>query len=324
MNLNEIALPVKKDIDEFNDYFKGLMKTKVALLDIIVKYLTKQKGKQVRPILVFLSAQLVKEVSHRSFIAAGMIELLHTATLIHDDVVDKAAERRGIASINVEWNNKIAVLVGDFLLSKGLLISVDNGEYNFLQVTSRAVKRMSEGELLAVDMIKKKEIDEETYFKIIADKTASLMSACCEIGAVSSTDDKSIHETLRDYGEYVGTAFQLKDDLFDYTAKSFIIGKPVGNDIKEKKITLPLIHSFTNAENGESKKIYKMIRKGKLKTAELEYIIDFAKNNGGLDYTYKKAIEFSEKAKFAISNFQDSDAKTSLLNFAEFVVQRNS
>lgn len=324
MNLKEIASPIQNELDQFDKFFKSLMKTDVALLNLVISYITKKKGKRVRPTLVFLSAQIAGTVSQRSYFGAAMVELLHTATLIHDDVVDMAKERRGLASINAEWNNKIAVLVGDFLLSKGLLVSVDNNEYKFLQSTSTAVRRMSEGELLSIDKSKKIDCDEETYFRIIADKTASLMATCCEIGAMSTSDDANIQKKLKDFGEYSGIAFQLQDDLFDYLSQSFTIGKPVGNDIKEKKITLPLIYSFANSSSSESKKIYSMIKKGNLKKDDINLIIDFAKNKGGIEYTRAKAEQYSQLAKDCLVDFPDSQAKTSLMNFADFVINRKS
>jgi octaprenyl-diphosphate synthase len=325
MNLKEISSPIQNHLLEFNKYFKDKMDTKVSLLNIIIKYLTQKKGKQVRPVLVFLSAEMVSGVNDRSYVAASLVELLHTATLIHDDVVDQAQERRGLASINAEWNNKIAVLVGDFLLSKGLIAAIEADEFKFLKVTSHAVKRMSEGELQSVDKSRKLEITEEEYFQIISGKTASLMSACTEIGAISVSDDPKDHELLAEYGENLGMAFQIKDDLFDYITKSSLIGKPVGIDLKEKKITLPLIHSFTKVSNDEQKQIKKLIKKGnKLSKKEIKYIIDFAKVNGGIDSSMEKAFEFSNKAIQSIKKFPDSEAKESLTKFAKFVVERNS
>lgn len=324
MTLNEICLPVKENIENFHEYFKNTMQTKVSLLNIVLRYITMRKGKRVRPALVFLTASMVGEISERSNIGAAMIELLHTATLVHDDVVDKALERRGVASINAEWNNKIAVLIGDYLLSKGLQVSVNNNEFEFLKVTSKAVQRMSEGELLSMDKSRKLEITEQEYFQIISDKTASLLSSCCEIGALSVTDDKIIHEKMCLYGEYVGIAFQLQDDLLDYLSKSSILGKPVGNDLKERKITLPLIFAFSQSTKSEVKEIFKKIKAGKLTSSDISEIIEFVKIKGGIDYTYNKAISYSNQAKELIKDFPDSPSKTSLLNFADFVVERKS
>jgi len=322
MTIKEISKPIINHLDEFDGFFKSLMQTDVALLNLVLRYITKKKGKQVRPVLVFLSAGLCGDISKRTYIGASMVELLHTATLIHDDVVDQASERRGMASINVSWNNKIAVLVGDYLLSKGLLASTDNNETQFLGVTSKAVKRMSEGELLAIDKSKSFDIDEKTYMRIISDKTASLMSTCCHIGAISTTDSVEIQTNLANYGEYVGIAFQLKDDLFDYQTKSSIIGKPVGNDLREKKITLPLIESFKNADKSDTKKVTSLIKNGKLSNSDISLIVDYAKANGGVDYTIKMSHLFAEKAQQEISSLPESVYKNSLYNFSDYVVNR--
>jgi octaprenyl-diphosphate synthase len=324
MTLNEICLPVKENIESFHEYFKNTMKTKVSLLNLVLRYITMRKGKRVRPALVFLTASMVGKVSERSNIGAAMIELLHTATLVHDDVVDKALERRGVASINAEWNNKIAVLVGDYLLSRGLQISVNNDEFDFLKVTSKAVKRMSEGELLSMDKGRKLEITEEEYFQIISDKTASLLSSCCEIGALSATNDKTIHEKMCLYGEYVGIAFQLQDDLLDYLSKSSILGKPVGNDLKERKITLPLIYAFSKSSKSEVKEVFSKIKSGKLSNTDISEIIEFVKLKGGIEYTFNYAKSFVNKAKELLNDMPDSPSKISLLNFADFVIERKS
>jgi len=324
MTLADIAKPIKNDLDQFNSFFKKQLKTEVALLDLVLKYITKKKGKQIRPILVLLSSGLCGNINQRAYIGASLVELLHTATLIHDDVVDEADERRGIATINVSWNNKIAVLIGDFLLSKGLLTSIDNNEFEFLKITSTAVKRMSEGELLSIENSRKVDTSEETYFKIISDKTASLMASCTEIGARAVTDDPDTLKKLRDFGEYLGIAFQLKDDLFDYTTKSSIIGKPVGIDIKEKKLTLPIIYALQQIEPNEAKKIVKKIKKGKLKTSEVKEIIDFVNEKGGVEYTKQKAYSYIDKAKDLIKDFPDSDYKKSLYNLSDFIIDRNS
>jgi octaprenyl-diphosphate synthase len=324
MDLKEISKPIQKDLEEFNDYFKNLLKTDVALLTLVLKYLTSKKGKQIRPILVFLSAGLCGKVNQRSFVGAAMIELLHTATLVHDDVVDQATVRRGIASINSEWNNKIAVLVGDFLLSLGLQTSVKNDEFRFLKITSQAVQLMSESELMAIDKSKKFSITEENYFKIINGKTASLISSCCEIGAFSSSNSEKDSENLRDFGTYLGLAFQIRDDLLDYVSKSSLIGKPVGNDIKEKKITLPLIYALSNADNSKQKEIIKLIKSDKIKKDEINYIMDFVKKMGGVKYSQDKAKEYCGQAKNFIMDYPESEYKTSLINLTDFVIDRIS
>ncbi len=324
MNLDEFSKPIKQDLVKFNAYFKEILNTNVPLLNIIIKYITQKKGKQLRPVLVMLSAQLCGEINERTYTGAAMVELLHTATLVHDDVVDEASERRGLASINAKWNNKIAVLIGDFLLSKGLIISVESGEALFLVATSKAVKRMSEGELLAIDKSRDFIIDEEVYFRIISDKTASLMAACCEIGAISASNDREVHKKLELFGEYVGIAFQIRDDILDYTSKSFLIGKPVGNDLKEKKITLPLIYALSKISPDTGEKIVKQIKKGKLTKQKIDEYIKIAVDNGGIEYAESKANYYIDKAKEIIVEFPDSDAKTSLLEFSDFVLDRNN
>lgn len=324
MKLSEIILPIKKELEEFDKYFKNSMSSKVSLLDLIIRYLTKKKGKQVRPALVLLTAQMIGEISERTYIGASMVELLHTATLIHDDVVDQASERRGMATINTEWSNKISVLVGDFLLSKGLLIAVEKGEYQFLNVTSKAVKRMSEGELLGIEKGKKVDLTESTYYEIISGKTASLMSSCCEIGAVSVSNNEEDQKKLCEFGELVGTAFQIKDDVLDYTSKTLTLGKPVGNDIREGKITLPMIYALSQSTGRDKSKVQSLLKKSKNTNDEVKFVVDFVRNNGGIEYAEKEAYKFSELAKIKISGYKDSAAKQSLLHFADFVVERNS
>lgn len=324
MNLKEITLPIKSDLEEFDKFFKAQMKTDIPLLNIVLSYLTKKKGKRIRPALVFLSAGLVGGINARTHTGAAMVELLHTATLIHDDVVDRAEERRGIPSLNAKWNNKIAVLVGDFLLSKGLLVSIDGEEFSFLKATSTAVKRMSEGELLAIEKIKSAAIDEETYFRIISDKTASLLATCCHIGALSATADKNIHEKMKEYGEMLGVAFQLRDDMFDFISKKGVIGKPVGNDLKEKKITLPLIHAFSNSTAKEKKAIYGMIKKGKLSSKDIDHIVGFAKEKGGIEYTYDMSVTYIRKAEKLIREMPESPYKAALTQFSDFLINRES
>jgi len=323
MTLSDITLPIKNELREFDKFFDEQLKTNISLLNLVLRYLTSKKGKQIRPIMVFLSAKISGGINKRTFIGASLVELLHTATLIHDDVVDEASERRGIASINAKWNNKIAVLIGDFLLSKGLLISVENKEFDFLEVTTKAVKRMSEGELLSLDKSKRYDLDEEKYFQVISDKTASLIATCCKIGAISATNDTNVQNALEKYGENIGIAFQIRDDIFDYISKSSLIGKPVGNDIKEKKITLPLLYALKNNPD-DANTIIKMIKKGKLQKNEIKYIIDFVIQKKGIEYAENKAIEYVNKAKNVLDIFPDTEEKKSLINFADFVIIRNS
>jgi octaprenyl-diphosphate synthase len=323
MNIKEISAPIQQHLEEFDNYFKELMRSKVSLLDLIVQYITKKKGKRVRPALVFLTAELSGGVSKRSFIAAAMVELLHTATLIHDDVVDEASERRGLASINAAWSNKIAVLFGDYLLSKGLLTAIDNDEFEFLKSMSLSVKRMSEGELLQIQKSKEFNINEEVYFRIISDKTASLLANCCQMGAISATSDLEKQKALYEYGELIGLAFQIRDDIFDYVSHSRTIGKPVGNDLKEKKITLPLIHSLNNAPKSEAKNILKIVKNGDLRKKNIQAIVKFVIEYGGMEYAASKAKELSAQAIDKLDIFQDSDSKKSLINFANFVIERD-
>ncbi len=322
MTIKEISEPIAHHLKDFEKYFKSQMKSNVSLLDLIIRYMTQKKGKQVRPTMVFLSAQACGGVTDRAYVGAAMVELLHTATLIHDDVVDQSSERRGIATINAEWNNKIAVLVGDFLLSRGLLTAADNNEIEFLRITSRAVRRMSEGELLQIQKSKDFNVDEETYFRIIADKTASLLATCCEVGAASSTGDTKIREALKDYGENVGIAFQIRDDIFDFGGDKKI-GKPIGNDLKEKKLTLPLLYSFARVSKKSSKEVLKIIKKGDLSTENIGKVSAFVYENGGIDYSEKTARSYASKALERIEFLPGSEAKTSLMNFANFVIDRD-
>lgn len=322
MTLSDISAPIATHIEEFQPFFRGMLKSKTALLELVVRYIVRQRGKRVRPMLVFLSAALCGEVSRRTYIAAAMVELLHTATLVHDDVVDEANERRGMASINAVWKNKVAVLAGDYLLSRGLMIAVENDEFEFLRVTSTAVRRMSEGELLQIQKSRQRNTDEETYFRIIADKTASLISTCCEIGAVSSTADPEIRTALRNYGEYVGLAFQIRDDILDYVSRSKVLGKPVANDLKEKKITLPLIYACSQVSPKEAKRVVSAVKSGKLSDDDIANIMAFVEKNGGIAYATRRAFEFAEQAKHILGKFPDSPAKRSLCAFADFVVNR--
>ncbi len=324
MDLSTISRPIDQHLKEFRRFFRDSMHSKMLLLDTVVRYILRQKGKQVRPMLVLLAAEVAGGVSRRTFVAATMVELLHTATLVHDDVVDEADERRGFPSINAVWKNKVAVLVGDYLLSRGLLVAVENNEFGFLSLTSDAVRRMSEGELLQIQKSRKLDIREEEYFRIISDKTASLIGTCCELGATSATEDMSAREALRNYGEAVGIAFQIRDDIFDYVSSDADIGKPTGNDLKEKKLTLPLIHSINNAPRRESRKILSMVKSGEESQERTDAVRQFVTQYGGLVYAERTAIEYCEKARAAIAPFPDSPAKRSLLGFVEFALKRNA
>ncbi len=323
VNLNEIIQPIKTELLEFEHSFKKAMFSKVKLLNIISHYILRQKGKRIRPTLVFLSAKLVGDINESTFHAATLVELLHTATLIHDDVVDESDMRRGFPSLNAIWGNKVAVLVGDFFLAQGLLLSLRHKEYRFLHITSEAVRRMSEGELLEIQSAASNSFDEGIYFEIISNKTASLISACCELGAASTTDDEIVLHKLKNFGENLGVAFQLRDDLLDYMGETSLTGKPIGSDIKDGKITLPLIYALKNSSRKESRRVMKII-KNNPRSKDIFYVIDFVKSYGGIDYTLKVAEEYLEKAKYLISDFSDSPAKTALLKLADFVLERVS
>lgn len=321
MDLREISRPIEHHITAFEKVFSQAIKSKIGLVDLVTKYIVRQKGKRVRPLLVLLSGELCGGVNEKTYRGAALVEILHTATLIHDDVVDDADTRRGIASINAVWKNKIAVLMGDFLLAKGLLLSLDHDDFRFLKITSTSVRRMSEGELHQIQKSRQLDMDEPTYLQIIGDKTASLLSTCCEIGASSSSDDPEKHRLLREYGENVGLAFQIRDDLLDYVGRKSITGKPTGLDLSEKKLTLPLIHALSRAPKKEGKEIISGIKSGgkKMKVRE---VVEFVTRYGGLEYAASRAGHFAAQAKSSLGTFPDSPARQSLLAFADFVVQR--
>jgi len=320
-NLSEISRPIKLELKEFNNQFKQAMRSNVRIVDLVARYILKQKGKKIRPLLVLLSAKLSGGVNERSFRGANLVELLHTATLIHDDVVDEASKRRGLPSINAVWKNKIAVLMGDYLLSRGLMLAVENEDFDFLKTVTNTVRRMSEGELLQINKTRKLDIDEETYFKIISDKTASLLSTCCEIGARSATNDTELIDAMAEFGEYLGIAFQIRDDILDINGKTSVIGKPLGGDIKEKKITLPLIYSLESVEKKDRESVLKLIKNAKKKENVLA-VIDFIKAHGGINYAYKIAADYSQRAKDKLKLFPDSESKLALEALVDFVIER--
>ncbi len=322
LKLTDIISPINDDLSKFNNHFKESLKSKVPLVDIVTKYILRQKGKKIRPTLVLLAAKASGGVNESTFRGATLVELLHTATLVHDDVVDGAEKRRGLPSINAVWKNKVAVLIGDYLLSRGLMISVDGNDFEFLRVTTNTVKRMSEGELLQIGKTKKLDIDEETYYKIISDKTASLLSTCCEIGALSASEAHEKRIAMRNYGEYLGMAFQIKDDILDYSGRSSIVGKPLGADIKEKKITLPLIYALDQAKLDDSKRIIKLIKKG-FKNGGVKDVIDFVNLHKGIEYSYNSANKFSQKAKDELAIFPNSESKSALIDLVDYVIARN-
>jgi octaprenyl-diphosphate synthase len=319
--LSQISKPIKSELIQFNQLFKEALKSKVGIVDLIAKYILKQKGKKIRPLLVLLSSKASGGISDRTFRGATLVELLHTATLVHDDVVDGAEKRRGLPSINAVWKNKVAVLMGDYLLSRGLLLSVDGNDFDFLKIVTNTVKRMSEGELLQIKKTQKLDIDEATYFRIISDKTASLLSTCCEIGAVSSTEDQNKIIAMRSYGENLGLAFQIKDDILDYIGSSSIVGKPLGADIKDKKITLPLIHSLSQASKSERAFIIKLIKTGK-KRNNINEIITFVNKYSGIEYSFTVAKKYAEKAKQSLNIFEQSESRAALEALVEYVIER--
>ena len=321
LDLKKISAPIEEELNEFKVHFREAIRSKVALVDLVSKYILRQKGKKIRPILVLLSAKLCGEVNPRTYTAATLVEMLHTATLIHDDVVDDAKTRRGLASINAVWKNKIAVLMGDYMLSRGLLLALENDECGFLKLTSRAVKRMSEGELLQIQKNRKFEVTEETYFRIISDKTASLISACSELGAASTSKDKHEIQLLSDFGEYIGFAFQLRDDLLDYIGKKKIMGKSSGSDLKEKKFTLPLIHSLNNSSKKEAKEIMSLVKNGSFSKSRT-VVMDFIKAHNGIEYTVEKTSEYCSTAKSKINSFKSSETKETLIRFVDFISER--
>lgn len=323
IKLSEISKPVDNELSNFKSYFKSSLKSSVGLVDLVTKYILKQKSKKIRPLLVMLSSNVAGNVNERSYRGAVLVEILHTATLVHDDVVDGAGKRRGLPSINAVWKNKVAVLMGDYLLAKGLSISIKNKDFDFLEIITDTVKRMSEGELLQIKKTKKLNIDEETYFRIISDKTAALFSTCCEIGARSNNVSDEKIKALRDFGENLGIAFQIRDDILDYVGKSNQTGKPLGGDVKEKKITLPLIHSLKEAKNGEKSEIIKSIRKINKKD-KVEDIFNFVNKHNGIDYAYTVAEDYINKAKTNLSIFEDSESKQALETLLDFVVNRKN
>ena len=318
--LNIIKKPVEKELVEFEDFFKKSMKSNVALLDRIMYYIYKRKGKQVRPMFVMLSAKMLGDITEDTYVAAALIELLHTATLVHDDVVDDAHQRRGFFSINALWKNKIAVLVGDYLLAKGLLLSIQDDRFDFLRILSNAVKDMSEGELLQMQKARKLDITEDVYFDIIRQKTASLISSACSIGAASVTRDEDLIKKMSDYGQKIGIAFQIKDDLFDYGEDE--IGKPRGIDIKEKKMTLPLIYVLNKVSKKEKRRIINTIKNHNNDAKRVKELIDFIKEKGGMDYAVEKMTQYKEQANAILFELPDNAARRSLFELSEFIINR--
>lgn len=319
--ITQIKNTYQKELELFEKEFKQSTKTNVSLLDTVMGYVIKRKGKQVRPLFVLLSAQLFGELTAKSYRAASMVELLHTATLAHDDVVDNAYQRRGFFSINALWKNKIAVLVGDYLLSRGLLLAIDHKDYDMLDIMSLAVKAMSEGELLQLEKARRLDITEEVYFNIIDGKTASLISSCCALGAASQNQDQSVIDQFALFGTKVGLAFQIKDDIFDYGTSD--IGKPLAIDLKEKKMTLPLIYTLNNCTKSERKKVIRTFKKNRITKEEIADLIQLVKQYGGIQYAEKRMFELRDEAKKIIEPFLLESKNTDLLDLVDFVVNRS-
>ncbi|GAA4799154.1 polyprenyl synthetase family protein [Litoribaculum gwangyangense] len=320
--VEQIKQPIAYEMDLFEQKFQLSMSSKVALLNRITHYIVNRKGKQMRPMFVFLVAKMVSngEVSERTYRGASVIELIHTATLVHDDVVDDSNRRRGFFSINALWKNKIAVLIGDFLLSKGLLLSIDNNDFDLLKIISIAVREMSEGELLQIEKARKLDITEAVYYEIIRQKTATLIAACCSLGAASVKPESQHVEIMRKFGELIGMAFQIKDDLFDYTDDQ--IGKPTGIDIKEQKMTLPLIYVLNQASKNDKSWLINSIKNHNKDSKRVKEVIAYVKNHGGLEYAIKKMKEFQEEAIEILKTYPESDFKKSLILMVNYVIDR--
>lgn len=316
----KIKAPVLRELEQFESHFKQSMKSTVPLLDKITHYIIRRKGKQLRPIFVFLCAKMIKEVTPASFTAASLIELLHTATLVHDDVVDDASYRRGFLSINALWKNKIAILVGDYLLSKGLLLSIDRNEIELLRIVTDAVRQMSEGELLQMEKARSMDITEDVYFEIIKAKTASLIAACCAAGAASAGGDANTIARFHRFGMLTGLAFQIKDDLFDYGDGD--VGKPTGIDIKERKMTLPLIHALANTDSDQRKQIRNIIRKHNENPEKVNEVILWVRQSGGLDYAREKMMGLKNEALAELQSFPRGEARESLEILLDYTVNR--
>ena len=320
MKVDEIIAPVKSEMSEFEDRFRESMKSQAPLLDKVTHYIIKRKGKQMRPLFIFLTAKMLGEVSDKTYDAANLVELLHTASLVHDDVVDDANERRGFFSVNALWKNKIAVLVGDYMLSKILLLSIERENQELLAVVARAVREMSEGELLQIEKARKLDITEEVYYEVIRQKTASLIATCCEAGAIS-VDRMDQTDNMKLFGETVGLAFQLKDDIFDY-GEPGNIGKPTGLDIRERKMTLPLIYVLNNSPKEVRKELINIVKRHNENPKKVQRAVKLVIEHGGIDYAHKKMLELKEKALDMLKDIPDSDAKKALIGLVEYTTNR--
>jgi octaprenyl-diphosphate synthase len=321
LSINEIKKPIAAEIDVFEERFKASMQSSVPLLDRITHYIVKRKGKQIRPMFVFFSASICGGINESTHRGAALVELLHTASLVHDDVVDNSYQRRGFFSINALWKNKIAVLVGDFLLSKGLLLSVENNDYELLRIVSEAVRQMSEGELLQVEKVRRMDIEEPVYYEVIRQKTASLIASCCACGAASAGADAETTERMRLFGEKVGIAFQIKDDMFDFGTDD--VGKPLGIDIKEKKVTLPLIYVLNNADKADKRRIINLVKNHNDDPEKIKQIISFVNERGGLQYAETQMKKHQDEAFEILNTFPDGESRRSLEQLVRFTTERN-
>ncbi|WP_207496270.1 polyprenyl synthetase family protein [Aridibaculum aurantiacum] len=311
---------ISQELKDFEIHFRDAVKSNVGLLDKIMQYIVKRKGKQMRPMFVLLSAKLGGQINDKTYRAASLVELLHTATLVHDDVVDESLERRGFFSINALWKNKIAVLVGDYLLSKGLLLSLDNRDHQVLQLLSQAVKLMSEGELLQLEKARNLNLKEDIYFEIIKNKTASLVASSCAAGASTTFDDQSAVEKMRLFGEKAGIAFQIKDDLFDYG--NMDVGKPTGNDIKEKKLTLPLIYTLNKVDASLRRKLIYIIKNENKQKEKVKFVIDEVVKAGGIDYATEKMLNYRDEALAVLHSFPPSEVRDGLEELVRYTTDR--
>ncbi|MCJ8291926.1 MAG: polyprenyl synthetase family protein [Crocinitomicaceae bacterium] len=320
MTVNQIIAPVEAEMSEFEDRFRESMKSQAPLLDKVTHYIIKRKGKQMRPLFIFLSAKMLGEISDKTYDAANLVELLHTASLVHDDVVDDANERRGFFSVNALWKNKIAVLVGDYMLSKILLLSIERENPKLLAVVARAVREMSEGELLQIEKARKLDITEEVYYEVIRQKTASLIATCCEAGAIS-VDRMDQTENMRIFGETVGLAFQLKDDIFDY-GEPGNIGKPTGLDIRERKMTLPLIYVLNNSTKAVRKELINIVKRHNENPKKVQRAVQLVIEYKGIEYAHKKMLEYKEAALNMLKDIPESESKTALIGLVEYTTNR--
>lgn len=319
-SIDEIKKPIDKEIDAFEEKFKTSMHSKVPLLDRITHYIVKRKGKQIRPMFVFFAANVCGGITEATYRGAALVELLHTASLVHDDVVDNSFQRRGFFSINALWKNKIAVLVGDYLLAKGLLLSINNNDFTLLKIVSTAVEQMSEGELLQIEKVRRMDISEEVYYEVIRQKTASLIASCCACGAASAGANEATIAKMHLFGEKIGIAFQIKDDLFDFGVDD--VGKPKGIDIKEKKVTLPLIFALNNATKSDKKRIINLVKNHNDEPSKINQIISFVQQSGGLTYAETQMQTYQNEAFEILATFPESLSKTGLEDLVRFTIER--